>query len=110
LATVHFVRPSDGRRRYVSGRWRVWGVLFGVPAMLFAGLWLHALIAAIASIAIGFATEFATGLREGDPNYLMTYVPGWIVVMVYGGFIPRLRIRKYERLGWKRVEPADEFE
>jgi len=110
LATVHFVRPSDGKRRHVTTRWRIWGVLFGVVAMLFAGLWLHAFLAFAGSIALGLISEWATGIREGDPDYLITYLPGWLFIGVYGAFIPNLRIRKYERLGWKRVEAADEFE
>jgi len=104
LGTVHFVRPQDGKKRYVTSRWRVWGVLFGIPAMLFAGLWLHAFLATLLTLALGVAAEQLTGLREGDPNYLITYIPGWVAIMIYGGFIPRLRIRKYERLGWQRVE------
>ncbi|MGV9009803.1 hypothetical protein [Brevundimonas sp.] len=110
MATIHFVRPKDGKRRSVSGRWRIWGVLFGAFALLFAGLWLHTFLAMAGSILIGFGMEWVTGLREGDPDYIWTYVPGWIFVMIYGGFIPQLRIRKYERCGWKRVELADEFE
>ncbi|NBW06764.1 MAG: hypothetical protein EBR82_01925 [Caulobacteraceae bacterium] len=104
MATVHFVRPRDGKRRSVSSRWRLWGVLFGFFAMLRAGLWLHALLMLLLSIALGYAAEWAMGLHEGDPDYILTYIPGWIAAAIYGGFIPRLRIRKYERLGWQRVE------
>lgn len=110
MATTYYVRPSDGKRRKVSDRWRLPGILFGVPAMLVAGLWLHSLLAAVGTIALGLAAEWITGLREGDPDYLITYFPGWIFTAIYGGFIPMLRRRKYERLGWKRVEVADEFQ
>lgn len=104
MATVIFHRPEDGAERRVGSRWRIWGILFGPVAMLFAGLWTHAALALVGTNAIGIGLELVTGLRPGDPDYLLTYVPGWIFTAVYGGFIPTLRMRKYERLGWIRQD------
>lgn len=105
MATVHYVRPSDGKRRYVSDRWRIYGILFGVFAMVFAGLWLHALLAVLGVVVISVVTEVFLGIGPDSPYYRMIDVLCLVVVAIYGGFIPQLRRRKFERAGWQRVEP-----
>ncbi|QLQ13196.1 MAG: hypothetical protein HZY74_07785 [Brevundimonas sp.] len=108
MATTYYVRPADGKRRRVSDGWRIWGILFGPIAILFAGLWLHALLALCGAMAIGFVTDWITGLQPGDPDYIWTNIPSMIFGAIYGGFIPRLLRRKYERMGWRRTKGAYE--
>ncbi|WP_296817172.1 DUF2628 domain-containing protein [Brevundimonas sp.] len=88
----------------MSDRWRVYGILFGVFAMLFAGLWLHAFLAVLGVVIVSIVTEVFMGIGPESPYYRLVDLLCLVGVAIYGGFIPQLRRRKLERAGWRRID------
>lgn len=94
-----FENPSNQYRETVTESTAIWAFLFGPLYLAIKGLWVHVLV------QFGLCVLILVAMPINHGGLLLC----WLLTTVYAFFIPQLVAARYMRMGWKEVNPSDEY-